>query len=98
LNFLSQAGKEVFFKAVIQAIPSYSMSMFMLPKSLHFEINALMQNFWWGQQNNDSKIHWISWRKMEVAKSSQGAGWASEIFGVSIRLFWLNNARDYFMI
>lgn len=54
LKFLSQASKEILLKAIIQAIPTYS---FQLPKGLCLEINALMQNFWWGHQSNESRIH-----------------------------------------
>lgn len=46
LKFLSQAGKEILLKAVIQAIPMYSMGVFLLPKALCAEINTLMQTFW----------------------------------------------------
>ncbi|XP_059441106.1 uncharacterized protein LOC132173594 [Corylus avellana] len=60
LKFLSQAGKEILLKAVIQAILTYSMSIFMLPKCLNSEINSLMQKFWWRQHNKDSGIHWMS--------------------------------------
>jgi hypothetical protein len=45
-KFLSQASKEVLLKAVVQAIPMYSMSMFLLPKSLCKEINPIVQRFW----------------------------------------------------
>jgi hypothetical protein len=54
LNFLSQTGKEVLLKAVVQAILTYSMCIFKLPKGLSLEINALMQKFWWGHQKNES--------------------------------------------
>jgi hypothetical protein len=59
-KFLSQAGREILIKAVIQAIPTYTMSVFQLPKSLCTEINAMMGRFWWGAKENESKIAWIS--------------------------------------
>jgi hypothetical protein len=74
LSFLSQAGKEVLLKAVIQAIPSYSMSVFLLPKALRLEINSLMQKFWWGHQKKKSSIPWMSWSRMGLPKSCGGMG------------------------
>jgi hypothetical protein len=56
-KLLTLAGKEVLLKAVVQAIPTYSMSVFLLPIGLFKELNRLMQSFWWGHLNNDSKIH-----------------------------------------
>ncbi|GLT61041.1 hypothetical protein SLA2020_337760 [Shorea laevis] len=44
-KFLSQAGKEILLKAVVQAIPTYSMSVFLLPKELCRALNSMMQNF-----------------------------------------------------
>jgi hypothetical protein len=44
-KLLSQAGKEILLKAVIQAIPTYSMSIFLLPKELCKDLNKMMQNF-----------------------------------------------------
>jgi hypothetical protein len=73
-KFLSQAGKEVLIKAVVQAIPTYSMSMFLLPKELCKELNSVMQNFWWGHKENDKKIRWLSWEKMGLSKAQGGMG------------------------
>jgi hypothetical protein len=73
-KFLFQAGKEVLLKVVIQAIPTYCMSVFLLPKELCREINSLMQKFWWGHKENDRKIHWMSWAKMGLAKRNGGMG------------------------
>jgi hypothetical protein len=73
-KFLSQAGKEVLIKAVVQAIPSYSMSMFLLPKELCKELNSMMQNFWWGHKENDKKIKWMSWERMGLSTAEGGMG------------------------
>ncbi|XP_059436284.1 uncharacterized protein LOC132169234 [Corylus avellana] len=74
MKFLSLAGKEILLKAVIQAIPTYSMSIFFLPKTLCRELNNIMQKFWWGHRDNDKKIHWMSWEKMGFAKNKGGMG------------------------
>jgi hypothetical protein len=71
-KFLSQAGKEVLLKAVIQAIPAYSMSIFLLPKTLCSGLNGIIQKFWWG--SNEGKIHWMSWEKMGRSKAQEGIG------------------------
>jgi hypothetical protein len=73
-KFMSQAGKEVLLKAVVQAIPTYSMSLFLLPKSLCKEINSIMQRFWWGHKENEKKIHWMSWEKLGRSKAQGGLG------------------------
>ena len=58
---LSKAGKEVLIKAIVQAIPTYTMRVFQLPVKLCDELNSLCAKFWWGQVGNDKKIHWKSW-------------------------------------
>jgi hypothetical protein len=73
-NFLSQAGKEVLLKAVVQAIPTFCMSVFLLPVTLCKEIQGMMQRFWWGHKNNSSRIHWVRWEQMGKAKSEGGMG------------------------
>jgi hypothetical protein len=85
LRFLSQAGKEILLKAVIQAIPTYSMSVFLLPKGLCKEINSLMQNFWWSHIENGNRIHWMSWKNMGKQKNRGGMG--SVISHVLTKLF-----------
>jgi hypothetical protein len=74
VHFLSQAGKEMLIKVVIQAIPMYCMSVFQLPVSLCKELNSLMQRFWWGHKGNTSKIHRMKWEKMGLSKLKGGMG------------------------
>jgi hypothetical protein len=73
-KFLSQAGKEILLKAVVQAIPTYSMSIFLFPKELCKEINSIVQRFWWGHKENENKIHWMSWEKLGRPKTQRGMG------------------------
>ncbi|XP_042972967.1 uncharacterized protein LOC122304769 [Carya illinoinensis] len=73
-KLLSQAGKEVLLKAVIQALPTYSMGVFKLPKVLLMEINKVMNQFWWGKQDKGNKVHWVSWSQMGKSKESGGMG------------------------
>ena len=53
-KFLSMVGKEILIKVVVQAIPTHTMSCFLLPKSLCDELNSMVSNFWWGQKNDDT--------------------------------------------
>jgi hypothetical protein len=59
LKFLSQAGKEILLKVVIQAIPTYCMSFFLLPHALGVEINSQMRKFWRGHQDKNSRVSWM---------------------------------------
>ena len=45
---LSKVGKEVLIKAIVQAIPTYTMGVFQLPVKLCDELNSLCSKFWWG--------------------------------------------------
>ncbi|XP_062020835.1 uncharacterized protein LOC133737251 [Rosa rugosa] len=66
---LSVAGKEILIKAVAQAIPSYVMNCFELPKHLCEEMHRLMARFWWGGDDSVRKIHWVSWKKLCSSKN-----------------------------
>ena len=43
---LSQAGKEILIKAVAQAIPTYTMSVFKLSDTLCDEMTSMVRAFW----------------------------------------------------
>ena len=67
-------GKEILIKAVAQAIPSYTMSCFFLPKCLCNDLEREMRSFWWGQKQQETKIAWVGWKRMFKPKSLGGMG------------------------
>ncbi|XP_041001694.1 uncharacterized protein LOC121247405 [Juglans microcarpa x Juglans regia] len=73
-GFLSKEGKEVLIKAVLQAIPTYSMSVFQLPQRLCHEIEALFAKFWWAHQKNGKRVHWWRWDRLGQCKGRGGLG------------------------
>ena len=73
-KLLSQEGREVLLKAVIQVIPAYSMSCFKLPNTLCQEIEIMIRKFWWGQRGTKRRIHWVKWRILCRPKATRGMG------------------------
>ena len=73
-NLLSNAGREILIKAVAQATPTYTISVFKLPDSLCQELNPMMGNFWWGQKGRERRMAWVSWEKLCKPKSDEGMG------------------------
>lgn len=72
-KILSKAGKEVLIKAVAQAIPTYTMSVFQLPVGTCGEINQCLARFWWGKPGGRG-IHWRKWKKLCTTKGEGGLG------------------------
>lgn len=73
VRFLPQGGKEVFIKVVLQAIPTYSMSCFLLPKTLYGELESMMAKFWWRKGHGRKYIHWCGWDHLCVLKENGGS-------------------------
>jgi hypothetical protein len=72
---LSGAGREVLIKSVLQSIPTYMMSIFLIPSSLGDDIQKMMKSFWWGSKRGGNQgIHWLSWDILSVAKDVGGMG------------------------
>lgn len=56
-------------KSVVQAMPTYPMSCFKLPKTILHEINMIMASNWWGDKGSKKRIHWKKWEDICVPKS-----------------------------
>ena len=66
--------REILIKALVQTIPTYIISCFQLLKGLCEDLEGMMRRFWWGQRQQESKIAWVSWKKMCKSKLRGGDG------------------------
>jgi hypothetical protein len=71
---LSKAGKEVMIKSVLQAIPYYVISVYIILDATVNDIEKMLNSFWWGGGNNNKGIRWLAWERMACAKEIGGLG------------------------
>ncbi|KAH1083260.1 hypothetical protein J1N35_023021 [Gossypium stocksii] len=81
----SQGGREVFIKAVLQAIPTYAMACFLLPKSLCMELENIMSGFWWMKNHGKSGMHWGDWKALSALKEDGSMGFRNlSLFNIAL--------------
>lgn len=84
-NFFSGGGKEINIKSVVQAIPTYAMSCFRLPKGLLDKISSLCARFWWGLTETKKRIHWKRWQELCKPKDQGGLNFRDlEVFNQTL--------------
>ena len=74
-KLLSQIGREVLIKAIVQAIPTYTMGCFKMSSGLCHDIEAIIKkkkNL--GAAGSRRKIHWIKWSMLTKSKLARGMG------------------------
>jgi hypothetical protein len=82
---LSAGGKDVLIKAVVQAIPIFSMACFKFPRGLCEHINGLIRNFWWGSKDGKRRACWVAWEEMTKPKFLGGLGFRDlELFNLTL--------------
>uniref|UniRef100_A0A453CQA5 Reverse transcriptase zinc-binding domain-containing protein n=1 Tax=Aegilops tauschii subsp. strangulata TaxID=200361 RepID=A0A453CQA5_AEGTS len=50
------------------------MSVFKLPASVCDELTHMIRQYWWGMENGNKKMAWMSWDKLRLPKSMGGMG------------------------
>jgi hypothetical protein len=84
-QLLSVGGKEVLIKSVAQAVPTFSMSCFKLPRGLCDHINSMIRKFWWGSKEDKRRTCWVSWETMIQPKYAGGLGFRDiELFNLAL--------------
>ncbi|KAA3485420.1 Pleiotropic drug resistance protein 4 [Gossypium australe] len=88
VRHLSQGGKEVFIKAVLQAISTYTMACFLLPKTLCAELDSLIAKFWWQKSHGKQGIHWCAWKELCTVKEQRGFGFRRNLPSLTWHTVW----------
>jgi hypothetical protein len=73
-KLLSCAAREMLIKSVAQAIPTYSMSCFLLAPDTCKCITSAISNYWWGNSVDSRSIHWRRWSELTLLKTQEGMG------------------------
>ncbi|XP_057747986.1 uncharacterized protein LOC130967184 [Arachis stenosperma] len=73
-KLLSQSGREVLIKSIIQAISAYAMNVVLFPKGFCHRLCQKVAKFWWASTGKDRGIHWRSWDKICASKRDGGIG------------------------
>uniref|UniRef100_A0A803Q2U2 RNase H type-1 domain-containing protein n=1 Tax=Cannabis sativa TaxID=3483 RepID=A0A803Q2U2_CANSA len=73
-RFLSKSGKEILLKSIAQALPSFAMSVFLLPVETCKSMESIMSKFWWKSSNQNQGVTWASWNRLSKHKNEGGLG------------------------
>ena len=59
---------------MLQTLPVYAMGMFKFLAALCEELSQIIRNFWWGDEEDRRKTHWLAWDKLTRPKAEGGMG------------------------
>ena len=68
------AGRPTLTKAMLSAIPFYTMQGCILLSRIHANLDKICRNLLWGSTDEKKKLHMISWNKVTKPKNRGGLG------------------------
>jgi hypothetical protein len=61
------------------------MGVFKFPFGLIDELEQIIRNFWWGDEENRRRLHWLSWDRLVHPKSQGGVSfWDLRMFNQAL--------------
>ncbi|XP_038991122.1 uncharacterized protein LOC120114217 [Hibiscus syriacus] len=73
-RLLSFGGREVFIKSVVQALPAYAMSCYLLLEGVIEDIKSQARSYWWSGKQNARGWAMVAWDKVCRPKKFGGMG------------------------
>lgn len=73
-QYLSLGGRLILINSVLDAMPTYMMSLFPMHASVVKRLDVLRKNFMWQGNNEKNKIHLVRWDILTTSKKEGGMG------------------------
>ncbi|GJZ46035.1 RNA-directed DNA polymerase, eukaryota, reverse transcriptase zinc-binding domain protein [Tanacetum coccineum] len=89
-RLLSVGGRLSLIKSVLGHLPTYYMSIYLMPISIQKKLESIRNNFFLGGDVEEKKMTWVRWKKCLASKDLGGLGIGS-IFGLNIALLGIND-------
>ncbi|WMV14448.1 hypothetical protein MTR67_007833 [Solanum verrucosum] len=71
-QYLSSGGRLTLVNSVLDALPSYMMSLFPIPAKVTKRLDAIKRNFLWQGSEDKRKYHLVKWKELLVSKRGGG--------------------------
>ncbi|GJR32563.1 RNA-directed DNA polymerase, eukaryota, reverse transcriptase zinc-binding domain protein [Tanacetum coccineum] len=86
-RLLSVGGRLSLIKSVLGSLPTYYMSIYMMPATVQKKLEAMRNKFFIGGDLDEKKITWVRWKKFLASKELGGLGIGS-IYRLNIGLLF----------
>lgn len=73
-QYLSVGGRPTLINSVLDALPTYMMSLFPELANVQKRLDVLRRNFQWEGKSERKKFHLVIWKSLTVSKKEGGLG------------------------
>jgi hypothetical protein len=72
--YLSKGGRPALLKSTLSNLPTYYLSLFLIPMGIANRLDKLLGDFLWGGTGDAAKFHLVNWNRICTPLQSGGLG------------------------